>query len=1050
MGNWERTGSQINGKNTYYRPSSTHADYYELMFYHSGTARWTVILYERDYLRTSMPPGSNYSFGPGATATHAFPYTNYGGQTMTWFGGITVVPNYVPSAGATSVTVTGNHLQSDGGSYNLSGLWAHVAVVWDGSKLNLYKDGRIKGFADAPNINASILNSARAYLGGAPNSGTEPCINGAISDFRFYNKALSSSELINIVEGDRDEPVVSTAVPHNKAVVDTINIDFDNVDQPTLSNMDGVWYDAGEFNGRPYYKRLDVQGPQYTDKEFLSYYKGKWGFRTSLDEEVQGVFREPGNSRTEVGRGDLTPLQLEWEGQSDPVITLGGSAPHPSGANNLVNQNVTGSASVGRPVFDESGNSYFVDGDGKVQKIDSTGATTTLATLSGSFGSTATAFTPLLVGGNLYIPVNDESGTPNSVTLSKINNSTANQVLSVLDLTKSGVDSEFGGMTLNSSKSSVLVSVPNADGDIEIKSVNLNSFQLDSNFGTAGVSTLSSVDLGLGSGTGIGPIIDPSGNTWMVARNAGGDYEVVTLDPLGNVISPNITIDSSSTFGNSPTDPRLTIDPALETLYLVTRDGDPKDTLSAYDINTKTLNWKRDFGVGEQVIGSPAVSTSGPDAGTVYIALDTGELIGINQNTGLNKFGPADLGSAASTSPTVDSSGAVYVSNSSGQLSKFPSDLSTDTWADKGHSFPSGVTGLAVIGSKIGFGSGNNFVSIGSNDPTINTSFPSIANRTDLSGTTFGGVVFSSIPPAGKGFKYTATIAGVTYNVKELADGRLEFFNDSGEKIYTGSYNSLTGKLDLSPTPVGSGLGLTPIQESRTAGKIRKFKKTYTNLLKNGKFSTFRTHRGVRSLLDVGDEATLELGDGPSKISIGILQLPTELQLDSLGAVGGPYSLESIGDKASFNYKDYKYELEYVEEGSVVIDVSVFLSELPPVYLTTKNEGGDYWEESISDTLSAKRDGALFVHNGLFVTGEAEELYNLSEFVTGATKTLEDHTSELSTIATSPALIPPTMNTAEMHNISPAQDGMLIFNTESGKFAGYSSSDGGWNTFDWK
>ena len=142
--------------------------------------------------------------------------------------------------------------------------------------------------------------------------------------------------------------------------------------------------------------------------------------------------------------------------------------------------------------------------------------------------------------------------------------------------------------------------------------------------------------------------------------------------------------------------------------------------------------------------------------------------------------------------------------------------------------------------------------------------------------------------------------------------------------------------------------------------------------------------------------------------------------------------------------------MEYVEEGFVVIDVSVFLSELPPVYLTTKNESGDYWEESISDTLYAKRDGALFVHNGLFVTGEAEKLYNLSEFVTGATQTLEDHTSELSTITTSPALIPPTMNTAEMHNISPVQNGMLIFNTESGRFAGYSSADGGWNTFDWK
>jgi Concanavalin A-like lectin/glucanases superfamily/Ig-like domain CHU_C associated/Putative metal-binding motif/Secretion system C-terminal sorting domain len=74
------------------------------------------------------------------------------------------------------------------------GNWHHVAVVYDGATRKIYKDGTLIG-SDSKTGNVTYSSSATNNIGAYGNSAE--FFNGSIDEVRFWNRALSSSELNN-------------------------------------------------------------------------------------------------------------------------------------------------------------------------------------------------------------------------------------------------------------------------------------------------------------------------------------------------------------------------------------------------------------------------------------------------------------------------------------------------------------------------------------------------------------------------------------------------------------------------------------------------------------------------------------------------------------------------------------------------------------------------------------------------------------------------------------------------------------------------------------
>lgn len=101
------------------------------------------------------------------------------------------------------VNIHKEQLQLAGGGYPLTstvdfqiGRWYHVAIVYDGSKLKLYIDGKLNASTDAPRGN---INLADTYSGGFQigYSANGRLLNGAISETRVWTKALTEAEIQN-------------------------------------------------------------------------------------------------------------------------------------------------------------------------------------------------------------------------------------------------------------------------------------------------------------------------------------------------------------------------------------------------------------------------------------------------------------------------------------------------------------------------------------------------------------------------------------------------------------------------------------------------------------------------------------------------------------------------------------------------------------------------------------------------------------------------------------------------------------------------------------
>jgi hypothetical protein len=102
-----------------------------------------------------------------------------------------------PASGATTVT---------------TGVWHHVAAVYDGTTIKIYLDGVLDGSVTA---NYAPTNGASSLKIGARGDDANTRLNGLIDDVRIYNRALSEGEIQSVMVYDSTPPVISPLVTGN-------------------------------------------------------------------------------------------------------------------------------------------------------------------------------------------------------------------------------------------------------------------------------------------------------------------------------------------------------------------------------------------------------------------------------------------------------------------------------------------------------------------------------------------------------------------------------------------------------------------------------------------------------------------------------------------------------------------------------------------------------------------------------------------------------------------------------------------------------------------
>jgi uncharacterized caspase-like protein len=75
--------------------------------------------------------------------------------------------------------------------------WTHVAVTLAGRQAILYLDGKEVGRINTVTIDPTMIQSTNNFLGKSQ-YGNDPCLSGALDDFRIYGKALGAQEIASI------------------------------------------------------------------------------------------------------------------------------------------------------------------------------------------------------------------------------------------------------------------------------------------------------------------------------------------------------------------------------------------------------------------------------------------------------------------------------------------------------------------------------------------------------------------------------------------------------------------------------------------------------------------------------------------------------------------------------------------------------------------------------------------------------------------------------------------------------------------------------------
>lgn len=123
--------------------------------------------------------------------------------------------------------------------------WIHVAAVYDGSLMSLYRNG-IQVAASAKTGAISEDSSVSTWLGDQPPSAGSRPWNGIIDEVRIYESALTSAEIQLVMNNGNEFPLVSLSLPtHNQhfSPDDTVQL------MATASDADGTIQTVEFFAG---------------------------------------------------------------------------------------------------------------------------------------------------------------------------------------------------------------------------------------------------------------------------------------------------------------------------------------------------------------------------------------------------------------------------------------------------------------------------------------------------------------------------------------------------------------------------------------------------------------------------------------------------------------------------------------------------------------------------------------------------------------------------------------------------------------------------------
>lgn len=102
--------------------------------------------------------------------------------------------NYIATDTKTNRFGVDNKFSSNTGDYSL-GNWVHIAYVVSGNSITAYMNGNQVDYRSAETaINFASSNNAPLYIGRFQHNDYYP-LNGALDDFRMYNRALTSAEI---------------------------------------------------------------------------------------------------------------------------------------------------------------------------------------------------------------------------------------------------------------------------------------------------------------------------------------------------------------------------------------------------------------------------------------------------------------------------------------------------------------------------------------------------------------------------------------------------------------------------------------------------------------------------------------------------------------------------------------------------------------------------------------------------------------------------------------------------------------------------------------
>lgn len=77
--------------------------------------------------------------------------------------------------------------------------WVHIVGWWNGTTCQIYINGSASGSPDTT-VSSTALVGTPWYIGRIPNLGTGPAATGVIDEVRFYDRALSVSEIVGLYQ----------------------------------------------------------------------------------------------------------------------------------------------------------------------------------------------------------------------------------------------------------------------------------------------------------------------------------------------------------------------------------------------------------------------------------------------------------------------------------------------------------------------------------------------------------------------------------------------------------------------------------------------------------------------------------------------------------------------------------------------------------------------------------------------------------------------------------------------------------------------------------